>query len=174
MELRYRTATISFCLDLTDPRAATIPVAVFLAGEADDIRIAALATRLNHPLRTRLDGLAQEVIDMLPRVLQEQVDEIFSANHASIDGLFEALCDSFRNSLYMGDVSAVLTREIPAHQDLHDRVRAITGASQEILNTAIFEASALIEQFCVPDDSELDQIQVRAWPRRMGSAEARM
>lgn len=174
MDLRYRTATISFCLDLTDPEAKTVPVAVFLAGEAGDIRIAALATRLNHPLRPQLDPLAQEVIDILPRVLQAQVDEIFSANHVSIDGLFEALCDSFRNTLFINGVSAVKTRRISAQEAQDHPVQAITGAAQAILNAAIFEASEKIDEGCLDEDAELDRIQVQAWPRKIGSSEARL
>lgn len=174
MDLRYRTATISFCLDLTDPEARTVPVAVFLAGEADDIRIAALATRINHPLRPHLDTLAQQVLDILPRVLQEQVNEIFSANHMSIDGLFDALCDSFRNSLFMSGGSAVMSKVIPAHDALRQPVQAVTGAVQAILNDAIFEVSAVIDENLVEDNAELDQINVQAWPRRMGSNEVRM
>lgn len=158
MDFRYRKATIRFCLDLTDPRAQSVPVAVFMAGEADGRRIAALATRLEHPIEKMVDEITQEILRELPTILRAQVNEIYNAVRVStLDDLFFSVCDSFRSSLYLSDATEVrvLKLQDATPADERGRRKFVMAAVHDVLDTAIMEADEEIEHFLEDTDPGL-------------------
>lgn len=137
MELHYRTATIRFCSDLTDPTASTVPVAVFVAVSAPGFRLAGVATHQQHPLKSELDDpVAAGIIGALNQILRAQVEDAVRNNGGSLKALFDHLCDSFRSTLYMSGVSDEHSQDVDAedapgcafrlgHEALMERIAAV-------------------------------------------------
>ena len=72
MKLSYRLATISYCPDLADPGATSIPIAVLAVGKSDEHWTAA-AVNLDAK-RLGLDPLSSALLGDVPHFLRRHVD----------------------------------------------------------------------------------------------------
>lgn len=114
MKLRYHIATLSFCPDLLDPEAASIPVGILLLAEAAGQGVALLAVDKNLPLSEALPPVVREIVGQFPQLVQAQLESILQSDAgANIDTIMEVFEDSLRNSFYVSDLQLNQIIDIP-------------------------------------------------------------
>ncbi|MBI5500478.1 MAG: hypothetical protein HY907_09555 [Deltaproteobacteria bacterium] len=113
MKFWYRPAIVSLCSDLTDPRAGSVPVAVFLVAQAGPWCFAAAASRK----LTQTDPITAMVLSDIPRLLKDQVDKLRDSKSdegdSSLDSILFSLRHSLRNSLHVSDILTGTTEILP-------------------------------------------------------------
>jgi len=118
MKLRYRTAIIGFCPDLTDPNASSIPVASLLVGEGEGEgeRLGAAVVVLPPDKHLPLDELSRAMLADVPALLRRHVDEAMNTlpADAPLENILHSLHDGLRNSLQVLAISEETTLEVNA------------------------------------------------------------
>lgn len=110
MELHYRYAIVSFCPDLTDPAARSVPVAILIIANAGDATIA-VATGW-YPLEDS-DPISSVLLRDIPRFLRAHVDEVLSSQaDADAESIICALQHSLRNSVHVSEVSSAMVEQV--------------------------------------------------------------
>jgi hypothetical protein len=104
MKLDYRLATISYCPDLTDPSAVSIPIAVLAVGK-DDGHWSAAAVGLDAK-RLGLDPLSSAMLADVPHMIRRHVDAAMkrldtSASTAAVLGAFR---ESLKTSIHVSEI----------------------------------------------------------------------
>lgn len=97
MILEYQQAIVSLSLDLTNPDAASRPVAVMLVGKADGWPVAAIACRRIHGTH---DPVTNEILGDIPALLLRHLDRAFHPG-AELPEVLHKLHMSLRNSLHV-------------------------------------------------------------------------
>lgn len=142
MKLRYQTAVVSFCLDLTDPSGASIPVGVLLIGQSDGLGVAAAtALRTDGLVRTGiLDPISSEILGDLLALLQDHVNEAIRANDGNVDvsEVLLTLRSSLRNSLYVSSIAPEQCEEV---DDPIGAQTFATGSVLRVLQSEIITAA---------------------------------
>ncbi|MBX3269857.1 MAG: hypothetical protein KF729_06330 [Sandaracinaceae bacterium] len=142
MRLRYQTAVVSFCLDLTDPRGYSIPVGVLLVGQSEGLGVAAATALRTDRLVTSgfLDPISSEIIGDLLALLQAHVNEAIQANDGNVDvsDVLLSLRSSLRNSLYVSSISPEQCEEVA---DPIGAQTFATGSVLRVLRSAIITSS---------------------------------
>lgn len=123
MRLGIRYAVLSFCSDLTDPRASSTPVAVMGVGSVLDADAAGPREFWFYVVRARPGDLAEvgddewsrDVMNNLPALLERQLSE--GAQAVGADGFLPWLHDRFRNSLHAARFESVEIA-VPSIQEL--------------------------------------------------------
>ncbi len=111
MELKYRYAVVSFCADLTDATARSMPVAILMIAESND-EVIAVATGA---YREHDDPLASAFLKDVPNLLRVHVEDALSEHpDADAEAILCALQHSLRNSVHVSLVSPVLSETIAA------------------------------------------------------------
>lgn len=106
MELKYRYAVVSFCADLTDSTARSMPVAILMIAESND-EVIAVATGA---YREHDDPLASAFLKDVPNLLRVHVEDALSEHpDADAEAILCALQHSLRNSVHVSLVSPVLS-----------------------------------------------------------------
>jgi hypothetical protein len=114
MKLRYRTAIIGFCPDLTNPNAASVPVASLLVGEAERERLGAAVVVLPSDKRLALDELSRMMLGDVPALLRRHLDEVMQALpfDAPLEKILYSLHNGLRNSLQVLEISEETVLEV--------------------------------------------------------------
>lgn len=116
-KLKYGYAVVSFCPDLTSATALSIPLAGLLIGEVGDEQLAAVAHLDLPPELFKDDPFAAAVLNDLPKLLRDHVDEAFAQHRdGPLDSgiLLRELQQSLRNTLHVSEISPVTERELEA------------------------------------------------------------
>lgn len=115
MMMEYRLAQISFCPDLTDPRAVSMPAAVFVASSTGKIVVSAIAMAEPLPYYDQLTPLAKVFLDKLLKVITTQIDDVCDRLNpeATLDDLMTAFCSSLRNSLHVSRLDVGTPIDLP-------------------------------------------------------------
>lgn len=114
MRVIHQSATISFCPDLTDPEATSIPVATLLVGAADGLRFAAVSAFVPASA-AGLDPISAHVLLDVPTLLKEHVDAVLESlpEEAPIEEILVKLHRRLRNSLHVAKISEPVQAELP-------------------------------------------------------------
>ena len=125
MKLRYRTAIIGFCPDLTDPDASSIPVASLLVGDAANDRLGAAVVVIPPDGELKLDELSRAMLADVPALLRRHVDDVMAALPADApsESILYSLHDGLRNSLQVleiGDEKTLDLEESKFPQAIYD------------------------------------------------------
>lgn len=101
MEARLKYAVLSFCTDLTDPKAMSEPVAVVGVGEGPDQQFwfCVVCPAPGDMLNLANDPLSRSVLNELPTLLEQQMRA--GATRVGADTFLPWLHDRFRNSLHV-------------------------------------------------------------------------
>lgn len=105
MKLDYRLATISYCPDLTDPNAVSIPIAVLAVGK-DDGHWSAAAVGLDAK-RLGLDPLSSAMLADVPHMIRRHVDAAMKRldTQATTAAVLRAFHESLKTSIHVSEIS---------------------------------------------------------------------
>ena len=105
MRLQYQFAVLSFCPDLTDPKAKSEPVAVVGMGKLgpDNFWFCVIRSQPADHLAVEDDEWAKAILNDLPSLLQHQINE--ASRNVAPTSFFLWLHERFRNSLHVSTVS---------------------------------------------------------------------
>lgn len=128
MNLKYRTALIGFCPDLTDPHAPSIPVAALLVGEAEGQRLGAAVVVIPDK-HLGLDDLSRAMLADVPALLRRHVGEVIETLplSAPLETILYSFHDGLRNSLHVVEISDETAFEVEVNEltflnSIHRRV----------------------------------------------------
>ena len=168
MDFIYRAATIRFSLDLTDPDAPSVPVAVVMVGQVGSVRVGATAMKPHHPLTRFPDPIIQALFSEFHRSLKASIDSVCHSG-VTLHDIFQALHDKYGQSFYLSDASGDLheSLKISSETVLATRPAAVV---YPILDQFILKAAAQIDEFRrlpeltePPEDLQEDELNLRAW-----------
>lgn len=105
MKLDYRLATISYCPDLTDPNAVSIPIAVLAVGK-DDGSWSAAAVGLDAK-RLGLDPLSSAMLADVPHMIRRHLDAAMKQldTNATTAAVLRAFHESLKTSIHVSEIS---------------------------------------------------------------------
>jgi hypothetical protein len=111
MKLTYRNAILSFCADLTDPDAKSLPIGTLLIGEVEESRLAAAV--VFQP--TGADPFATEHLSDALAIIKEHINRVLEdkPDAPSLD-ILQALYSALRNSLFVSAIGDEKTVELKA------------------------------------------------------------
>jgi hypothetical protein len=114
MKLRYRTAIIGFCPDLTDPDASSIPVASLLVGDATNDRLGAAVVVIPPDGELKLDELSRAMLADVPALLRRHVADVMASLPADApsENILYSLHDGLRNSLQVLEIGEENTLDL--------------------------------------------------------------
>src|ERR1019366_3856997 len=100
MKIRYRYALLSYCLDLTNPRATSVPIAV--VGVGDGFMFFAVRARPGDDKAVEGDDVSRSMLNDLPALLQRQL----TAGQTEVrpEQLLSWLHGRFRASLHVAEI----------------------------------------------------------------------
>lgn len=115
MDLTHYRAVLSFCPDLTDPAAVSIPMGVLLLADSPKVRIAMVAVAESPLLREVVDPITREMLATVPQMLERQVRLALDGDgaSASADEILATLCHTLRNTLYVSRIYEAGTFQLP-------------------------------------------------------------
>jgi len=135
MKLRYGSAVVSFCPDLTAADTKSIPLAALVVGETDDGPVAALTWHhLASSIFAKEDPLTAAMLEDLPKLLRDHVDQAWEgigASQDSIEAVLVRLRNGLRNSLHVSQVQHSLEKEVSEADE--DFVKGIFAALGDAL-----------------------------------------
>lgn len=144
MKLRFKYAIVSFCLDLTDPDAFSIPVATLVVGRAGNHGIAALASASDVLAKKfeAQDPFAARILSGLTTAMKDHVDSTFFEEHAvDMDAVLQKLQRSLRNSIFVSRISEEI------HREIEDNETATAGeAVQEAMGAMLSALKSCAEE----------------------------
>lgn len=140
MRLHSQSATIGLCLDLTNPQAPSLPVAVLVVGEAGADRFAAVAGLV--PRAGHLDLLTRDALADAPFLIRDHVDRTLNAlaPDAPIEQILTSLHQTLRNSLHVASIDPAEETEIEG--DAEALADHLLRAAAERLKVALSPRSA--------------------------------
>lgn len=168
MKLGYQQATISFCMDLSSPDGASLPVANLLVGEAEDGRVVAGVALI---VPDHLDPISKAVLADMHQLVRKYVDEAFQqrAPRAPLSEVLTRVYHSLRNTMHVSAIAEAVTREIDLTGPLssavislvHDGLRqALTDAGFTLEHT---RATPLARAAPLPSITNLDMPESYLW-----------
>jgi hypothetical protein len=142
MRLRYRLATISYCPDLTDPSALSVPIAVLAVGKEDG-RWSAAAVAVDAK-QLGLDPLSTAMLADVPHMIRRHVDLSMAklGADATPDEVVNIVRESLKTSIHVSELSGHLEVEVPDPRRIAEKLfekaaavfeAAIRRVSREIL-----------------------------------------
>jgi hypothetical protein len=125
MRCKYQMVLFSFCRDMTDPFAPSVPVAALAIGVAGSKRAAATVT-LDIP-GLAIDEFSQAILHQLQAILREQVDRIFKSmpTTAPLVTALRFVHDTLRNNLHVSKLSEEFEAEIDPDGDTASELRKV-------------------------------------------------
>lgn len=141
MNLSYRLATISYCPDLTDPSAVSLPIAVLTVGK-DDGHWSAAAVCLDAK-RLGLDPLASAMLADVPHMIRRHLDAAMKRLKADAtpEIVLRALHESLKTSIHVSAISE--PREV-ALPDPRRIATALFEKAFEVLAAALAHLSVQV------------------------------
>lgn len=109
------TAVLSFCPDLTDPDAASVPVALIGFATAPDNETGVLFLAVRESTEIAKDEITRDVFARLTSFLRDEIDR--GVEEVGVQGLLGWLQYNLRNSLYISKIverAAPIEREPPS------------------------------------------------------------
>lgn len=135
MKLKSRYAVISFCPDLTDPSASSVPVAVLLIAEASEGLFAAALARGN----LKVDAITAEFLHDVPRLLKDHIESVDPDAHTP-ETLLHKLHDSLRNSLHVAKISEPRELDFSDDRPIESQFGRMLDAAQDVLKKELESA----------------------------------
>lgn len=138
MKLKHRFAVVSWCPDLTDPNAVSIPVAVLLIAKAGRMNFAA---SMGMQVEGDLDAFEQDLLRDVPLLIRRYVDDFIKSNPAAKgNDVLLAVHHALRNSLHVSKVE----------EEQVTNVDVVTADTLMGLLQALFEREVKnpVEQIC--------------------------
>ena len=134
MNLSYRLATISYCPDLTDPNAVSLPIAVLTVGN-DDGHWSAAAVCLDAK-RLGLDPLASAMLADVPHMIRRHLDATMKrlSPDATPEIVLRALHESLKTSIHVSAISEPRKIALP---DPRRIAAALFETAFDVLKTAL-------------------------------------
>lgn len=102
--IRYRQAIVSFCANLTDPNASSVPIGVMLVAEDEKGPVAGGAVTIS--LKGDLDPLSRAVLSDVPKFLRQHLDDAVKSlpKQRPVGDVLVDLHHSLRNSLHVSEI----------------------------------------------------------------------
>ncbi len=177
MQLDYQQAVVSFCYDLTDPSARSVPIGILVVGELKGSRtrlcIAGVASRTSFP--ADLDPVTRDMLRAVPRLLKAHVSEAFGSMPPAtpLETILHRLYDGLRNSLHVAEIGTVRHMDLGAHDDEAAEVEAVTWAMPRVISEA-FKAIGVQAKVHVPRPSmPPPSPELSVWPIRRPPSSSR-
>lgn len=117
-KMTYRGAILSFCEDLTDPDARSLPVGVLLIGDLDGSRFGAAIV-----LQPKVDNIfvSEHLSDALAIVKEHITDVMKEKPEAAAEDVLHELYLRLRNSLFVSSIGDEQQVEVhAAMEELYD------------------------------------------------------
>lgn len=153
MTLAYRLATISYCPDLTDPHALSIPIAVLAVGK-DQGKWSAAAVGLEAS-KLGLDPLASAMLADVPHMIRRHVDAVMRRleDRAATPGaVLRELHDSLKTSIHVSNIGEERSLQEPDARRVPTRLfEELIPALGEALRAASARAAATPAQKWRPE-----------------------
>ena len=142
MALTHTQAVVSYCPDLTDPFALSLPVAVFLVGDTSSHRIFVLAALHLPASRAKefepFDGLIQGLTRLLPDHVKEL--EALEGSNVPLERVMSSLAALLRNSLHVSVITPVATANLTLKPDAteRDHYQATLNVATELATDTLY------------------------------------
>ncbi len=110
MKLSYQLATISYCPDLTDPSAVSVPIAVLAVGKtSNDEGFWSAGIVGVDAKRMGLDPLSSAMLADVPHMIRRHVDGAMRAltADATPDAVLREFHESLKTSIHVSEIGAV-------------------------------------------------------------------
>ncbi len=110
MKLSYQLATISYCPDLTDPNAVSIPIAVLAVGKAsNDAGLWSAGIVGVDAKRMGIDPLSSAMLADVPHMIRRHVDGAMQRLRADAtpDAVLREFHESLKTSVHVSAIGAV-------------------------------------------------------------------
>ena len=128
MRLTYETATLSYCPDLTDGEAVSVPIAVLVVGKSGKAWFAAAAGI--DAKRLGVDPLSQEILSDLPHTIRRHMDEAMAATDVkrrTPRKVLRTFFERFRTSVHVSALDRSVAVEVPDVQHAAKKVQHIAA-----------------------------------------------
>jgi len=116
VKVAHQSASISFCMDLTDPEAVSIPIAHLLVASAEQDRFAVIAALTPKNPKATFDPITADVLSDATTLIRDHVDRVLAglAPGASLELILTGLHSTLRNSLHVANIGDVEVAEVGA------------------------------------------------------------
>ena len=126
MRLTYETATLSYCPDLTDGDAISVPIAVVVVGKSGRAWFAAAAGM--DAKRLGIDPLSEAILSDLPHTIRRHVNAAMAST--DVKGrtprkVLRVFCECFRTSVHVSSLEHSVTIEVADAQKAARKVQDI-------------------------------------------------
>ncbi len=121
MKLSYQLATISYCPDLTDPNAVSVPIAVLAVGKSSDDEGFWTAGIVGiDAKRMGIDPLSSAMLADVPHMIRRHVDGAMRRLHldATPDAVLREFHESLKTSIHVSEIGAVHEVEVAEPRQL--------------------------------------------------------
>jgi hypothetical protein len=178
MKLRYRTAVIGFCPDLTDPAASSIPVACLLVGEAEGERLGAAVVVLPTEKQVALDDLSRMMLGDVPALLRRHLEEVMQTlpADAPLETILYSLHNGLRNSLQVLEIGEETSLEVKEAKFLQGVFAPVLDRGVAVLRKSLEAMGIQLILWPEPDTVTRPQVvrpttvrtvpQTSVWPLR--------
>lgn len=130
--LMYTRASLELCLDLTDPRAQSVPIGALVLGESGDMKYAALAT-VAEP-RGPLDPMTLDLVYNIPHILRVKVASAVKHTNFETNAILQHLNLSMRGSIYVGTIESAASEPVDEAATAHDVAMRLIRIASDHLN----------------------------------------
>ena len=146
MKLKYQRAILSFCEDLTDPNAISLPIGILLIGDLGESRLGA-AVVCQPTVENQF--VAEYLVDALA-IVKEHIAEVTKDRpEAPIGDILHSLYTMLQNSLFVSSIGDQQEVEIcAATKELYDT--SIVEVAQRELNAEMRKALAELPASTLP------------------------
>jgi hypothetical protein len=175
MAFTHTQAVVSYCPDLTDPFALSLPVAVLLVGETGPHRIFLLAALHVAANRAKEFEPFDSLIHGLTRRLPDHVKEMeeLEGSNVPLERVMSSLAALLRNSLHVSEITSVATTDLKLTSNATERdiYKATVNAATEIASEALYAQIDRTHQLMQASMADAARAQVMNsptevhWPR---------
>ena len=130
MRLTYETATLSYCPDLTDSEAVSVPIAVLVVGKSGRAWFAAAAGI--DAKRLGIDPLSEAILSDLPHTIRSHMDAAMAATNVkgrTPRKVLRAFYEAFRTSVHVSALDRTAPIEVADAQKAAQKVQQIARAA---------------------------------------------
>lgn len=143
MKLAYQMATISYCPDLTDPNALSVPISV-LALAREDGRWSAVAVGLDAK-QLGLDPLSSSLLADVPHLIRRHVESAMKglAPDVAPAGVLRAFHESLKTSIHVSHIGEAQTLELSDPRKIGEALseQALVVLQQSLTTLALMAAT---------------------------------
>lgn len=144
MKLSYQLATISYCPDLTDPNAVSIPIAVLAVGKTSNAEGLWSAAMVGvDAKRMGIDPLSSAMLADVPHMIRRHVDGAMRklTPAATPEMVLREFHESLKTSIHVSEIRSVQEVDVPDPRHL---AQALMDPSFAALETSLQALSKTI------------------------------